>query len=335
MTPIPRIRSSPTVPLDTGSPSPSTIAMSVKAKPPAVSDMVRWIGNPSGESVIAMSKGPLRSMGAQLRSRLPNVGCSRNRWVNAGHPTIPVARSCSTRSSAAPASRRGITRSVTGSCRAPVAASTPPIQKNGIAHRIRLGAAEPARARDGARPRRRLPNERAVGVHDALRVGGRSRGVHHDGEVGGTDLGLDGGQNLVRHHVGGPVVPTRRPPAIRIAGQDDATQVRRGAHGEPAWRTDRPAREAPPRSAPRRRSRARDRERLAARRRPAGSPWRSPRPCTSCSAARRPRRFCETASHQTTQSTPLGKNRPTRQPLPTPWCSSHRAACALRRSASR
>ena len=33
-----------------------------------------------------------------------------------------------------------MTSRVTGSCRAPVAASTPPIQKNGIAHRIRADA---------------------------------------------------------------------------------------------------------------------------------------------------------------------------------------------------
>jgi hypothetical protein len=36
-----------------------------------------------------------------------------------------------------------MTNRVMGSCSAPVAASTPPIQKNGMAHRIRAGASDP------------------------------------------------------------------------------------------------------------------------------------------------------------------------------------------------
>jgi len=36
-----------------------------------------------------------------------------------------------------------MTNSVMGSCSAPIAASNPPIQKNGIAHKIRAGASEP------------------------------------------------------------------------------------------------------------------------------------------------------------------------------------------------
>ena len=136
------------VPSGTGRPSSSTMLISVNAKPPAVSDMVRWTGNPSGTSVMAMSSGPCRSIGALLRSRPAKLGCSRIRWVNAGQPTIPVARSRSARSSAVPASRRGITNNVTGSCSAPIAASTPPIQKNGIAHRIVAEPSERVIARD-------------------------------------------------------------------------------------------------------------------------------------------------------------------------------------------
>ena len=67
----------------------STMLISVNANPPAVSDMVRCTGNPSGTSVIAMSSGPSRSIGALDRSRSANVGCSRSRCVNAGHPTMP------------------------------------------------------------------------------------------------------------------------------------------------------------------------------------------------------------------------------------------------------
>ena len=109
--------------------------------------MVRCTGNPSGTSVIAMSSGPSRSIGALDRSRLANEGCSRSRWVKAGHPTIPVARSRSIRSSASEASSRGRTNRVTGSCSAPVVASSPPTQKNGMAQRILADDPEPVTVR--------------------------------------------------------------------------------------------------------------------------------------------------------------------------------------------
>ena len=69
--------------------------------------MVRCTGKPSGTSVIAMSRGPLRSIGALVWSRVAKPGWLRIRWVKVGQPTMPVACSRSTSSRAVPASSRG------------------------------------------------------------------------------------------------------------------------------------------------------------------------------------------------------------------------------------
>ena len=147
-----------------------------------------WCGAPEIRRAHRSSRYRAGRRAASARWRGPgsaNDGCSRSRWVKAGHPTIPVARSCSMRSSAASASSRGRTNSVTGSCSAPVVASSPPIQKNGMAHRILADGSRTGDGPDRARPCRCLPDQGAVCVHDALRVRGGPGGVHHDGQIGG------------------------------------------------------------------------------------------------------------------------------------------------------
>ena len=172
---------------------------------------------------------------------------------------------------------------------------------------------------DRGRPRRRLPDQRAVGVQYALGVRGRTRGVHHDRQVGGGDLGLDRGQHARAAHVAA-AWSSKRVAQLRsgVAGEHDAAQVRRSR----AWRAVRPAARTAAGSAASNRSATSMSSTLLGA---TSSPMSASRSTLAISAgvyivlsgtASAPIR--DTASHQMTQSTPLGKNSPTRVPLPTP-----------------
>ena len=101
---------------------------------------------------------------------------------------------------------------------------TDPEQRHGTDdHRFLL---RPGDGPDRGRPRRGLSHQGSVGVQHALRVRGRSRRVHHDGQIGGGHLGLGRGQHVSADPVVGVVGAPGRPGDAGAGSERDAPQKR-------------------------------------------------------------------------------------------------------------
>ena len=189
-----------------------------------------------------MSAGPTVSPGMSGSFRSANVVVA-HRLQQRGPAQRPcVACSASTMSSAAPGSKRSMHSTVTPDCIAAPRISVPPIQKNGNAQKNRGGSSA---APWTHRQRRRGPHDRAVRVHDALRVGARPRRVRDLREVGGHHLGLDAPRAasslMARVDVGlGFELDRRRPRAVGAARDPDRAERRHV--GEEQRRARRPPR---------------------------------------------------------------------------------------------
>ena len=208
---------------------------------------------------------------------------------------------------------------MTGSCSAPVVASSPPTQKNGMAHRILADVPEPVTDRMAPGHvdvcRTRVPWVCMTPFGSAVDPEVCTMTARSAGET--SCFGRGQNRPAAQEHRRRSVPPCR-PAPIRVGGEHDATQV--GGR----WQGERDCSTGPLSSgsaASKRSATSMSSTRCGA----TNSPMSASRNTFASSAgayivlsgtASAPIR--DTASHQTTHSTPLAKNRPTRLPLPTP-----------------
>jgi hypothetical protein len=225
-----------------------------------------------------------------------------------------------------------MTNSVIDSWSAPIRASNPPTQKNGIAHRIRAESPDPVTAR------------MALGHVDVCRtkvpwVCSTPLGSAVDPDVwiktarsaGETSASIAASTSC------GTLAAASSSQEVAHCLPESPVNTMDRRYGAPSS-TSRPARwlDSPVNASSNRSATSMS----STRHGPTNSPMSANLNTFESSAAvyivltgtaSAPIR--DTANHQTTHSTPFGKNSPTRTPLPTPWLSNQRATCAERCSA--